>query len=139
QSAAVPARPSAALGEELPQLARRFRAPAVFVQRIKGEIPVEGAPGSTVLGLDVPAPEGSSGRTDGRPREVAAVLGVYGERAAQRVEPEDRIRARDDVDPGDGQLRGEVPPHRVAESVVEAHAVEVDRQADGTAGQRRGQ
>ena len=127
------------LREELTQLARRPVPPAVLVQRVEGAVPVEGAVGAAVLRLDVPPPEGPGGHAERRAREVAPVLGADRERAAQRVESEDRVGARDDVDPGDGQLGDEVPAHRVAEPVVEAHAVEVDRQADGAAGQGRGQ
>ena len=92
-----------------------------------------------MFGLDVPAPEGPGGHTERGAREVAAAPGADGEGTPQRVEAEDRVGAGDDVDAGDGELGNEVPAHGVAETVVEAHPVQVHRQADGAAGERGGE
>src|SRR4030095_3937076 len=47
--------------------------------------------------------------------------------------------AGNDVDARDGRLGNEIPVDGLPEPVVEAHAVQIHRQADGAAGQRRGQ
>src|SRR5262245_28270874 len=127
------------LGEELAQLAVRLVAPAVLIERSEPDVPVEGAAEPAMLRLDGPAAESPPRHLEAGAGKVAAVLGAYGERAAQRVEAEDRIRSGDDVDASNGPRRDQIPVDRVPEPVVEAHAVKVDRQADRAAGQRRGQ
>ena len=62
--------------------------------------------------------------------DLAAVIGetvfhVDDDGAAQRVEPIDRIGA-DDRDAVDGDVGNQVPVQRVAESLVDAHAVLID-------------
>ena len=59
---------------------------------------------------------------------IEAVLHLDRDRAAERIESENRV-AREHVEPVDRPLRDEVPVHRVAEGLVDAHAVLVDRQA----------
>ncbi len=65
-----------------------------------------------------------------------AVLHLHRKRAAQRVQPEDRVRA-DEVHPVDRQIRDQVPVHRFAERLVEARAVQVNREPLRVALQRR--
>ena len=45
------------LPEQLPDFARGLVAPAVLIERVEGEIPVETTVITAVLGLDRPAPE----------------------------------------------------------------------------------
>ena len=67
-----------------------------------------------------------------------AALRVDRDRAAQRVQPERRVRAGNQLDAGDRRLRDQVPVDAVAERLVDAHAVEEDRDALRRAEQRRG-
>ena len=67
-----------------------------------------------------------------------AVLGLDRQRAAERVEPEQRIRPRHQRNLRDGDARDQVPTHHVAERLVQPDAVHVDRKALRRAEQRRG-
>ena len=58
-------------------------------------------------------------------------------RDALSKHPEQRVAARHQRDRGDGRLGHQVPAHHVAEGLVQAHAVHVDRQALRAAQQRR--
>ncbi|MPN24114.1 hypothetical protein SDC9_171508 [bioreactor metagenome] len=67
-----------------------------------------------------------------------AALGADGQRPAQGVEAESRIRTGDQVDAGNRRMGNQVPVHGIAEGFVDAHAVDVDRQSLRGAEQRRG-
>jgi hypothetical protein len=70
--------------------------------------------------------------------EREAALGPHRQGTAQGVEAEERIRPWDKVNAGDGRLRDKIPVHRVTEALIEARAVQVDREPDGAPKQRRG-
>src|SRR6266446_10551471 len=116
-----------------------MRAPAVLVEGVEGDKPVDRAAEASVLPIDAPPPEGSPGRFELDAREIEAALGVHDKRPSESIQPEDRIGARNEVDIRDGRLRNKIPVDRLPEPVIEAHAVQIHRQADGTAGQGRGQ
>src|SRR5262249_1829332 len=114
-------------------------APAVFVEGVEGDVPVERAAEAAVLRVDGPAAERAPERFELGAGEIEAALRVHGERPSEGIEAEDRIGPGNDVDAGDGGLWNEIPADRVSEPVIEAHAVEIHRQADGAARQRGGQ
>ena len=58
-------------------------------------------------------------------------------RSAQRVQPEQRIRSRDQRHLGDGVLGNQIPAHHVAERLILPHAVNIDRNPFRRAEQRR--
>ena len=66
-----------------------------------------------------------------------AVLKLHRDRAAERVQPEGRIGTLDG-DAIDGDVRDEIPVDRVAEGLVEARPVQIDREPLRIAAQRRG-
>jgi hypothetical protein len=66
---------------------------------------------AAVLGLDRPPAERATPGAEGGAGEIPAVLDAQGEGAAQRVEAEDGIGARNDVDAGDGGVEDEVPAY----------------------------
>ena len=73
-------------------------------------------------------------------RVLEAVLGSHRQRAAQRVQAEQRVGARHQGQRCDRRLGNQVPADDIAERLVQAHAVEVDRQALRRAQQgRRGE
>ena len=61
------------------------------------------------------------------------------ERAAEGIQAEKGIGARNEVHIGNGRLGNEVPGDRIPKPVVEAHAVQVYREANRAASQGRGQ
>ena len=69
---------------------------------------------------------------------AAAVFGLQGQRSAERVQPEQRVRARHQRHFRNGDSRDEVPAHHVAERLIEPDSVHVDRDALRRAEQRRG-
>jgi len=68
--------------------------------------------------------------------EVEAVLHLHGHRSAERVQTKHRVVALQ-RQPIDSELRDKIPVHRVAESLVDPHAVLVDGETLGNAGNRR--
>ncbi|GJE46777.1 hypothetical protein AEGHOMDF_5985 [Methylobacterium soli] len=117
--------------------ARALIAPAAVVQPVAREVDAPGADHLAVLerarGAGVRAAE--RGDLGALPGEAVLHLDVDG--AAERVEAEDRI-ARHDVDAVDRDLRDQIQVDGVAEGLVDAHAVLVDRQTLRHAGHRRG-
>jgi hypothetical protein len=116
------------LAEGLRDAAGIMPAPAALVQRAGG---AEGGQARIV---------GAALHVDGRAAPHAAmgahlaavlleaVAGRHGERAAQRVQAEHRVRAGDHRDLGDRAGRDQVPVDGVAEGLVDAHPVDEHRQ-----------
>ena len=118
------------VGEQPPQPRGRAVAPAVVVERVGRDVAGDVADLLARLKRDRAATERAAAhlRLGALPDE--AVLHLDRQRAAERVEPVDRI-VRDEVDPLNRIFRDEVPVHRVAENLVDAHAVLIDRQPCG--------
>ncbi len=118
----------AELAEQLFHAARVVLCPAVLLRDVAGDEPVPVAGRSVMLELHRLATERSARELDGGAGIFAAALGVDRERATQRVQAEDRIRARNELDAGDRRLRQQVPVDDVSEWFVDAHAVLEHRQ-----------
>jgi hypothetical protein len=88
--------------------------------------------------LDGAAPVRARQQLQRRARVLEAVLGLHRQRAAQRVQAEQRVGAGVERQRRDGGLGDEVPADDVAEGLVQSHAVQVERQALLRAQQRRG-
>jgi hypothetical protein len=130
---------AAELGEQLAQAGRRVGAPAALVQALAGDEPVR-AVGRAAAVLELrgavavrPGPQLQRGAGVLEP-----VLGLHGQRAAQRVQAEQRVGAGVQRQRRDGGLGDEVPADDIAEGLVQPHAVHVERQALLRAQQRRG-
>src|SRR6202044_3346038 len=93
---------------------------------------------SAGLRLEVSPPERASVGLEFGARIVVSALGLNRECAAQGVEPEHGIGARYERHGGDRRFRNQVPVDGVAEGLVQAHAVHIDRQALRRAEQGRG-
>ena len=113
-------RPPAVLAEVAP---RREHAPALAV--------------AAEADVEQPAAERSAQQVDLGARVGEAGLRLQRQRAAQRVQPVERVRPRHQVGGADRLGRDQVPAQRVAERFVQPHAVDVDRQPLRRAQQRR--
>ncbi len=111
-------------------------APAALVLIARREIGRGVADLLAVLHLPLDCIERSARRVDLAAVVGEAVLQLHAQRAAERVQPEHRVRA-DQVHPVDRQIRQQVEVHRVAERRIEAHAVDVDGKPFRRALQRR--
>jgi len=67
-----------------------------------------------------------------------SALGLHRQGPTQGVETEHRVGPGHERHSGDRLLGNQIPVHRVAEGFVDAHAVDVHRQALGRAEQGRG-
>ena len=133
------ARTPAELAERLDQPGRRIVAPAAVAKDVRGAEPREAAlVPAAALDLELLAAVRAGGQLHRAAGVGRAVLGLHRNCAAERVEPEQRIRARHERDRGDRRGRQQVPADDVAERLVEANAVDVERQALRRAEQRRG-
>ncbi len=112
----------------LPDPILREMTPAAFLEGVDRRIGAEGAVVDTVLGLSLALIERAAGYRGVESLIGEAVLHRHCRGAAQSIQPEHRCRAQY-VDPVDGDIRNEVPIDRVAESLVDTHAVLVDRHA----------
>ena len=65
------------------------------------------------------------------------VLHLHDHRAAKGIQPIQGVRTAEKAEARDRIHRHEVPVHRIAQGLVEPHAVLVDRQAHGQTEQRR--
>ncbi len=128
----------AELAEQLAHVRRRARAPAALVEAVAGDEPVQLVAPAAGLELDRGAAERAGQRLHRGAAVREAALRAHRQRAAERVEAEQRVAARHQRDRGQRRARDQVPAHHVAERLVEAHAVEVDRQPLRRAEQRRG-
>ena len=113
-------------------------APAVLAEPVAADIPAQRAVVAAVLKLEIAAPEAAAGQFHLAARLAEAALGTDGERAAQRIQAEQRVRAGHQFHAGNRRMRQQFPVDRVAEGLVDAHAVDIDRQALRRAEQRRG-
>ena len=127
----------AEFAEELADLRRRVVAPAVFVHPLGGEEPRQRRRAAAVVEAQAGAPEAAGGGFGGGAGVAAAVLGGEAHRAAEGVEPEQRVGAGRDGEVGDGGLGDQVPVDDVAEAFVHAHAIDKHRQPLRRAEQRR--
>ena len=121
---------------KVPQLRGLQIAPAALLQAVTrgvgGHVPAFDA----VLEFALILREGAGEEVDLSALIGKAVPHLHRERAAQRVQPEDRVRA-DQVHPVDRQVRDQIPVDRVAKRLVEARTVEIDREPLRVALQRR--
>ena len=111
-------------------------APAALLESVAGNVEGRVAVLVAVLELALTLAEGAAGHVGLETVVAEPVLQQQVERAAKGVETVDRVRA-DDVDAVDGDVRNNIPVDRVAERLVEAHPVDVDRQTLWHALQRR--
>jgi hypothetical protein len=124
------------IGVDPPQLGGRTVAPAVVVDRIGEDIERDVALPHADLRLSGAPPERAAAQLGLAALVVEAIFHLDRDGAAQRVEPEHRV-ARVDVEPLDRPVRDEVPVDRVAERLVDAHAVLIDRETLRHADDRR--
>ena len=129
------------LEKRLPQRAGREVAPAVLLERPRAGEPAEALPGAErAAGAQF---TGAATERTGLDRQVdplriePAPRG-QSDRSAERVQAEHRVRPRYELDPFRRERRHEVPGHHVAEDLVDADAVLVDREALVRAQERRG-
>ena len=126
------------LAEELRDPARVVLGPAVVLGDVAGDVVVPGARHASLLDLQGEAAERPARELDRATGKLAPALRVDREGAAQRVEPEQRVRAGDELDAGDRRLRQQIPVDDIAERLVDAHAVLEHRQPLGHADEGRG-
>src|SRR5713226_10011822 len=94
-------------------------------------------------GLDTPLERGfaarkrAAGELETVLLEIEAVLHLERERAAQRIEAEDRVGGQQ-IGAANREIGHQVPVHRVAERFVDAGAVLVDSEAGRGPENRRG-
>ncbi len=112
-------------------------APAILVERAPADIAREGAGLHAVFDDAVAPAERAARRLRASALEIEAVLHFHRQGAAERVEAEYGIVA-DQIDPVHGKVRHQVPVDGVAERLVDAHAVLIDREALRRALDRRG-
>ena len=126
------------VAEQLADGGRRVDAPAVLGEQVAREVPVQAAGvRAAVRELDRAPRVAAVDRLDAGAGIAASVLRADRERAAQRVEPEERIRSRHQRDLRDRHSRNQIPAHDVAERLVQPHAVHIDREPLLRAEQRR--
>src|SRR5690606_9104089 len=132
------AEPPAEVGEKLRRLARRVVAPAVLLEAGAGDEIAEAAVArSARFRLQATPAERAARQLGGRARVREAVLRLDRDRAAERVQPEQRIGARLQRDRRDRRLRDQRPADRVAERLVHSNAVLIYREPLRQAEQRR--
>ena len=112
-------------------------APAALVQPVAGDIGRCVAGLLAVLELALDLTERAAGEIGLEALIGEAVLELDVHRAAEGVEAEHRVGAFE-IDLVDGDVGDQVPIHRVAERLVEAHAVDIDGEPLRRALQRRG-
>ena len=118
----------AEFAEKLPHARRRFVAPAAFLEQIAGNKPVQRLIVAAILELgDAPGVYAERGLHCGT-RVAAAIFSLYRQRATQRVQAEQRVGAGHQRDRGNRRFRDEVPAHHIAERLIQAHAVQINRQ-----------
>ena len=125
------------VGEELPDLRWRAVTPAVVAEAFGGDEPGQVVPAAAVLHHRVDTAERPAGQFDLGARMGPAALGPQGQCAAERVQSVERVGAGHDGDRVDRRPRDQIPVDDVAERLVDAHTVDIDRQALGRAEQRR--
>ncbi len=127
----------AELGKKLAHVGRRLRAPPVLAKCARARKIIELAVRAAVLRLHRAPAERSAVERSRRSRILRAALGPDRQRAAERVQTEQGVRTGNEVDRRDRGARDQIPVHRVAERLVDAHAVLVHRDPLRRAEQRR--
>ncbi|PAV92805.1 hypothetical protein WR25_07095 [Diploscapter pachys] len=126
------------LAEQLAGARGRIVAPSPFPEIISGGEPMPTlVPPADGRARDRAA-ETAIADVGGHARIGSAVLGADRQRPAQRIAPEQRIRPRHQRRRPDRGGGNQIPADHVAERLIHADAVEVDRQALRRAEQRRG-
>ena len=128
----------AGVAQQLAHGGGRVTAPAVLAEQVARDVPVQPR-GLRPAMLELErAPRGAAQHgLDAGTGIAAPVLGVDRERAAERVQPEQRVRAGHQRDRRHGDARDQIPAHHVPERLVQPDAVHVDRQPLRRAEQRR--
>ena len=122
------------LEKHVAQMAWRALAPAVFVKPGARHIPVPAVgPTSTVAELDAFAPKAANGGIDFRARMCQTGLSAQHQGAAQRVQAIERVGTRDQGHICNGHFRDQIPVHHIAQRLVHAHAIDVNRETLGRA------
>src|SRR5262249_29871617 len=85
--------PRAEIGIDAAQLGLRLVAPAILVERLAGDVEADRTALRAVLRRAGASPERAAADLRLEPFVGEAVLHLDGERAAQRIEPEDRVVA----------------------------------------------
>ena len=124
------------IGINARKLARRMLAPAGFVQALHRDVGGHISLLDSVLQAAADPPIGTAKELSLKAMVREAVLHLKIDRATERVEAEHRI-VRLDVGAGDRIGRNEVEVDRVAERLVDAHAIHVNGEALRLAGHRR--
>ncbi|EWS60646.1 hypothetical protein Y694_01594 [Methylibium sp. T29-B] len=127
QRAAI--QPQVAAAEQLVHARRRVVAPAVLAKAGVGHEAAQRVVIATGAQLDLPAAPGTGQQLTLDAGRGEAVLAAHRDRAAQGVQPEQRVAAGEQVEALDRVERDQVPVHHVAEGLVHPHAVEEHRQA----------
>jgi hypothetical protein len=117
------------LREQAPHAARVVIGPAGVVAQVERDESVDAPRGAAGLDRELSATERSGADFDGAAGKAVAPLGLHHDRAAERVEPEHRIRAGHQLESRDRAHRDRVPVDDVAERLVDAHAVLEHRHA----------
>ena len=119
------------LRQRLAQRTGREIAPAVLLVGPRGHEPTETvlrAKDAAGTQLARPAAERSALQGQVETLRVEAAARIQGDRSAKRVQTEHRVRARQQFDPLRRKHRHKIPGHDVAEDLVDANAVLVQRQ-----------
>src|SRR5262245_39107602 len=103
------------LAEELADRRWRVVAPAIVAEQVAGGVPMKTARAMRAMfELHRAARVGAVRGAEHRAGTRASILGLQRERAAERVEAEQRIRPRHQRRRSDGDTRNEIPAHDVA-------------------------
>ena len=129
--------PQRDVGVELAQLVGREQAPAIVVEGPRIDEHAEVVVMRAIADFAHPPAERPALEGGRAARVVEAVLHGHDDRAAQRIEAIDRVGPHH-VEAVDGAVGDQVPVHRVAERLIDAHAVLVDRETLRRAQHRRG-
>ena len=125
------------IAEEVDQVGGLRLAPAVLVHAVRRDIGRDIAALHTVLQLGLVLAERAAKQIEFAAVVGEAVLHLHRDGPAERVEPEDRVRALD-VDPVDRDAGEQVPVDGIAERLVEPRTVDVDGEPLRVTLQRRG-
>ena len=106
----------------------REQSPALACLQIAGDIQAELSVVDAVLKGCIAPSEGPRGQIELTRVVVEPVFHADDDGAPQRVETVDGVGA-DDVDARNGKIGHEIPIDRVAEGLIDAHAILVDREA----------
>ena len=99
--------------------------PTVLVEDARGGVKAEQSIVDSILDFAGALIERTAGQCSVQPLKREPVLHPNGHRAAQRVQPIQRRRAQN-IHPVDRDVRNEVPVDRVAEGLIDAHAILID-------------